>query len=280
MDSNNHNSSCNFSDLLVSYLYGEIGEQEKLRFESHISSCNACADEIFAFGGVRSSVQSWRETEFAKLPTPVIVLPAVETPEKTAILLPETATAAAASRPARWLTSLRELFSLSPKWTGAATACAALAICAGLFYIAVISLLPNNEQDVAGTNQNASVPIAPSPTGANRSLTTGAETGTSDKQQQQDELPLKPEINKDKKKNPPKSAPLPPEKTIVVAARNAPDVKAVRTSVTPKPANKEKPQQTQAKNPARQTDIELTTTREEEDKSLRLSDLFDEVSMK
>lgn len=286
MDSNNHNSSCNFSDLLVSYLYGEIGEQEKLRFESHVSGCKACADEIFAFGGVRSSVLSWRETEFAKLPTPVIVLPAVETAEKTANLsTAETNVAAAASRATRWLASLRELFSLNPKWTGAATACAALAICAGLFYIAVISLLPDKEQDVAGTNQNASVSVVPSPAVDDRSLTTGAETGTSDKQQQQqqqqpDELLLKPEIKKDKKKNQPKSAPLPPEKAVIAAARNAPDVKAVITSVTPKPANKEKAQQTQAKNPARQADIELTTTREEEDKSLRLSDLFDEVSMK
>ena len=256
MNSSNHNS-CNFSDLLVSYLYGEIDEQEKSRFESHVLNCGACADEISAFGGVRSSVLNWRETEFAALSTPVIELP-FET-EKATILSSETT--ASRSR----LAGLRELFSLSPVWTGAATACAALAICAGLFYAAFSS---PNENNVAGTNKNVSVASVPAPTVDDKNSTTAGGT----KDERADEAP-KPEIRKDKKQNQPKYAPA-AEKAVV--ADNA-DVKSVKTSVAPKPANKEKP--ANGKKTPKQSDIEFTT-REEEDKSLRLADLFDEVSLR
>jgi hypothetical protein len=270
MNSNHHNSSCNFSELLVSYLYGEIGGEEKSRFESHVLNCGVCADEISAFGGVRSSVQFWREAEFANLSSPVIELP-FET-EKTCVLLkPETTvvetttTAATASR--SWLAGLRDLFSLSPAWAGAATACAALAICAGLFYVAFSSA--QNDTSVAEANKNVSVASVPAPTVDDRNTTHAS--GTDEKQG--DETP-KPEIKKDKTQNPPKSAPV-PEK--IVVAGNA-DAKHVKPNVAPKPANKEKPAINVKKSP-KQSDIEFST-REEEDKSLRLADLFDEVSMK
>jgi cytoskeletal protein RodZ len=257
MNSSNHNS-CNFSDLLVSYLYGEIGEQEKSRFESHVLNCSVCADEISAFGCVRSSVRNWRETEFAALPTPVFQLP-TET-EKT-ILSTETTTASRSR-----LADLRELFSLSPALTGAATACAALAICAGLFYVAFSSL--PNENNVAGTNKNVSVASVPAPTVDDKNSTSAAGT----KDEQPDDTP-KPEIRKDKKQNQQKSVPA-TEKAVVT---DSADVKTVRTNVAPKPANKENP--ANVKKTPKQSDIEFTT-REEEDKSLRLADLFDEVSLK
>lgn len=261
MNSSNHNSSCNFSDLLVSYLYGEIGEPEKFRFESHVSSCGVCAEEIAAFGGVRASVQNWRETEFAVLSTPVFDLPFEK--EKTKILSTET-TAASRSR----LAGLREMFSLSPVWTGAATACAALAICAGLFYVALSSSV-QTDRSLAGTNKNASVAIAPSPTVESTITAGNAESGD----KQPDETP-KPEISKDKKQIPSKTVPA-AERTVV---NENTSVKPLKTNVAPKPSSKEKPASS-VKKPSKQSDIEFST-REEEDKSLRLADLFDEVSMK
>jgi hypothetical protein len=259
MNSNNHNSSCSFSDLLVSYLYDEIGEPEKSRFESHVSGCGACADEISAFGGVRSSVQNWREKEFAALPTPVIKLPF----EPQATTLPVNATAASRS----WLASARELFSLSPVWAGAATACAALAICAGLFYVA-FSSQQNATSMVAEANKNALATSVPAPTVDDKS-TSDAETNS----KQTDETP-KPEFTADKRQNPSKPS-FGAEKTVVSDKTN---VKPLKTNVAPKPVVKEK---TPANNKkaSKPSDIEFTT-REEEDKSLRLTDLFDEVSMR
>jgi hypothetical protein len=261
MNSNNHNSSCNFSDQLISYLYDEIGEREKSRFEAHVLNCGACADELSAFGGIRASVSDWREKEFAALASPVIELP-FEVAEKTKITSTETSAGASRS----WLSGLRELFSLSPAWAGAATACAALAICAGLFYVAFSS--QQNDRSVAAANKNASAASVPAPTVDDKIAT----TGTRIDDEQPDESP-KPEIKKDKKSNPPKS-PATAEK--IVAPDNS-AVKPVKTSVAPKPANKEK-SAPNVKKPARASDIEFTT-REEEDKSLRLADLFDDVSL-
>ncbi|HEX9960373.1 MAG TPA: zf-HC2 domain-containing protein [Pyrinomonadaceae bacterium] len=259
MNSNNHSSSCNFSDQLVSYLYGEIDGDEKSRFESHVLNCGVCADEISAFGGVRSSVRNWRDMEFAMLPTPVIELPFE--PQKTTDLSTETNEA---SRP--WLAGLRELFSLSPAWAGAATACAALAICAGLFYVAFSSA--QNDRNVAEVNKNVSVASVPAPTVDDKNATSVA--GTNEKQRV--ETP-KTEIKKDKNQNQPKPV-TSAEKTNIAGNAN---VKHVKTNVVLKPANKEKP--ANVKKSTKPSDIEFTT-REEEDKSLRLADLFDEVSMK
>ena len=245
---------------MVSYLYDEIGEREKSRFEAHVLNCSACADEISAFGGVRASVQAWRDKEFAPLATPVFELPR-ET-EKPIL----SAENAAASR--TWLAGWRELFSLSPAWAGAATACAALAICAGLFYVAFSS--QPNADSVAEANRNASVaPGVPAPTVDDKTTATN-DSGTKDAQP--GDAP-KLEVKKDKKQTPPKSV-APAEK---VAAVDNPDVKPVRTNVVPKPAGKDKPA-TNVKKAPKPTDIEFMT-REEEDKSLRLSDLFDEVSL-
>lgn len=258
MNSSNHNSSCDFSELLVSYLYDEINEKEKSRFESHVSNCSACADEVSAFGGIRLSVKNWREKEFAQLSTPVIELP-FET-AKAGFKTESTA----ASR--TWLAGWRDVFSLSSAWAGAA-ACAALAICAGLFYIAFSS--QPNAPSVAEANKNVSSPIIPAPTVDDKSAD-NARTNN----QQADETP-KPEFaSEDKKQNPAKPA-FAAEKTVV---NNKTDVKPAKTNVAPKPAVKEKTTPNVRK-AAKSSDIEFTT-REEEDKSLRLTDLFDEVSMK
>jgi hypothetical protein len=258
MNSNNHNSSCNFSDLLVSYLYDEIGEKEKSRFESHVLNCSDCADEVSAFGGVRASVVDWREKEFAMLPTPVIELP--RAPGKTNL----TTETQKASR--SWLAGWRDVFSLSPVWAGAATACAALAICAGLFYVAFSS--EQNGASVAETNKNALVTSVPAPTVDDKSASSD-ETGS----KQTGETP-KPELIADKKQAPSKPAPA-AEKTV---ANDKTDVKPLKINVAPKPAVKEKTPGNNKKS-AKPSDIEFTT-REEEDKSLRLTDLFDEVSMR
>ena len=275
MNSSNHNSSCNFSDLLISYLYGEIGEQEKLRFESHASGCKVCGDEISVFGGVRSSVQYWRETEFARLPSPVIELP-FEAAKKNTVSSNEPTVAAAATTAAAasrsWLTSLRQLFSFSPAWTGAATACAALAICVGLFYAALSSLQQEDGRNLAGANKNASVSSVPSPPVDERNDANGGAAESGEKQP--GESP-KPENKKDKKQSP--SRPAPAAERIVVNDNTG--VKSVKTKAAPKPpgANKEKP--SSEKKAPKQPDIEITT-RVEEDKSLRLTDLFDDVSMR
>lgn len=69
----NYNKDCAFSEQTISYLYDEISLQEKSVFENHLENCLICADEIHGFGLTRSAVSYWKENEFETLNTPKIV---------------------------------------------------------------------------------------------------------------------------------------------------------------------------------------------------------------
>lgn len=124
MNNNNHqNSNCSFAADIVSYIYGEIGEKEKSAFEAHLSNCETCPEELADFMDIRFSVNDWKQAEFAPLATPVIEIPY----EKEQVR--ETATDSSS-----WWSNLRQIFTLSPAWMTATTAMAALVICVGLFF--------------------------------------------------------------------------------------------------------------------------------------------------
>ena len=76
LDTNHYkNSSCAFAEQIVAYLYDEANPQEKTDFEAHLTNCENCADELSAFGLVRSSVQQWRTAEFLPMQIPAIEIP-------------------------------------------------------------------------------------------------------------------------------------------------------------------------------------------------------------
>ena len=75
MSNNNHISDCSFSAEIPAYLYGEIGNRGKSEFETHLSDCSNCIDELADLSFARFSVQEWREAEFAHLETPVMKSP-------------------------------------------------------------------------------------------------------------------------------------------------------------------------------------------------------------
>lgn len=148
---NNKNLTCDFAEELVSYLYDELANSNKARFEKHLKTCSHCEKELLEFSNARSSILEWRNEEFEILPTPLIEIPFEKKAKQS-----ENATI---SRP--WFASIRELFSLSPAWMTATTAFAALAICLGLFAVVISSL--RNGPDVAGVENN-NIKIVPSPT--------------------------------------------------------------------------------------------------------------------
>jgi len=67
--------NCKFAEQLVSYLYGELEEVERRKFEEHLQVCEFCADELEAFSKIRFAVSQWRQNDFECLPTPEIRLP-------------------------------------------------------------------------------------------------------------------------------------------------------------------------------------------------------------
>lgn len=139
LDTNHKNSSCAFAEQLVSYLYNEANAREKSVFESHLTNCENCADELSAFGFVRSSVQQWRTEEFSPLQTPAMEIPFEKSREIRA----------SSTEKHSWFANLRQLFTLSPAW---ATAFAVLFICIGLTFI-IINFSGSN--DVAESKQIA-----------------------------------------------------------------------------------------------------------------------------
>lgn len=73
MSDNNYNIQCSFNELAVSYLYGEIDVRDKSVFEEHLQVCSACAGELSGFNYARSSIIEWREQEFNFLATPSVI---------------------------------------------------------------------------------------------------------------------------------------------------------------------------------------------------------------
>jgi hypothetical protein len=69
-DSKNYN--CAFAENVADFLYGEIATDDKAVFDAHLKTCRQCADELKSFGAVRASILDWRAFEFDRLETPTI----------------------------------------------------------------------------------------------------------------------------------------------------------------------------------------------------------------
>jgi len=148
MNNNHRKSGCGFDVQLVSYLYDENGAAENAAFEKHLAVCENCADELDAFGGVKFAIGDWKSKDFAMLAAPVIEIP-YEKPANR----PEVSAVGGS-----WLSGLRNLFSLSPKWSLAAASAAVLAICVGIIFFALNS---GSRNLVAESNRNSKLATAP-----------------------------------------------------------------------------------------------------------------------
>ncbi len=231
MDNCNKNG-CEFTDEIVSYMYDEIGESERVKFEQHLLDCTVCTDEFAGIANARFSMFAWHKEEFAHLPTPNIVIPYRETVEATG-----------------FLAGLRDLLTLSG-WPAAATVAAGLIVSIGLGF-AVINYVSGDQDMVSNTSTNIAVPPVAS-----------SEPQTS-------------QINPIRKDS----------ETVVVPVADDPQVRPLRASTGQRPrtertakAVSQRTRDTVIRNPSATTAKApvLTTYDETDDKSLRLSDLFDE----
>ena len=71
MNSEKNGNSCGRKEDLVTYLYGEAPATERASFESHLDYCDACRNELTAFGRVRRDLGAWQLGQVAR---PEIVL--------------------------------------------------------------------------------------------------------------------------------------------------------------------------------------------------------------
>ena len=53
MLNNGKKQECGFADDIVGYIYDEIGQAERRKFESHLVGCMACTDEFAGISNAR-----------------------------------------------------------------------------------------------------------------------------------------------------------------------------------------------------------------------------------
>lgn len=262
-DEKNNNSSCQFAEEIVSYLYGEMAEKTKQNFELHLPNCHSCNEELSAFGMVRTSISDWKEKDFVNLSMPEIVLPI----EQKTYSLVENKT-----QNRSWFASIREFFTLSPAWMMATTACAALLICIGLVFVAVSSR--NNAGEVAGKEK---VLTSPTPTvnkGNTNSSPTNSVSDTAEKSKPEPQTTEPPKELADNKKpaNDVKKT-LP----VVDLKPTQPKAKIIPASTTTVKKNDTPKVETKKNNVKQNNNLPDLQNEDDEDDSPRLSDLFDEV---
>jgi len=117
----NEQPICHRGEDLVTYLYGEASEVDAKDFDGHLKECAACRSEFGVFQQVHDSILVWRNEALGSKFYPA-VLPVTTAVESTQIVRHERRLSA--------LAALREFFSVSPLWLRAATAFAALLLCA------------------------------------------------------------------------------------------------------------------------------------------------------
>jgi hypothetical protein len=71
MNSEKNGNGCGRKEDLVTYLYGEAPSTERASFESHLDYCDACRNDLTAFGRVRRDLGAWQLGQIAH---PEIVL--------------------------------------------------------------------------------------------------------------------------------------------------------------------------------------------------------------
>ena len=261
MSNNNHkNSNCAFAEPLISYLYGESGAAEKIEFETHLETCAGCVNQLTEFAFARSAVREWRGLEFDQLATPIFEIPAAS------VQLPPLAQNAR-SRFSDW----RRIFTFKP-----ALGTAVCALLIGLFGAAIFIFNAPGENEIAGStgNQNTLKTVVP----ANEKITEQPKQIAANNYENSAAPPAPlPTKTVDKKFAAPKAA------TLKVAA-NAPVRKLPETASTRvvQNTNGKNAVQTDQKAPVAEKikNSRLTGAEDEEDNSVRLADLFDEIGTK
>jgi hypothetical protein len=113
---------CARSEDLITYLYGEAATREATEFERHLRQCASCNEELAAFSRVREDVVEWRNQSLPSFDA----LTGRAQPER-----------ALTERKRSALAALREFFTLAPAWMRAATAVAAVLVCALIVFTAM-----------------------------------------------------------------------------------------------------------------------------------------------
>jgi hypothetical protein len=236
-----HNLEGEHGVELLAYMYGELDQASRTAFETHLTSCDECAFELGSFADARLGVIEWRREDFDPLATPVILIP-----ESEPVAAFADRSTVAGPMKAYW-----ESLLSWPLFARVGTGLAAASLVAGIVYFAVVS-----RQSAEVADKKPAVIANPSA------------SEPEPKQQIEDVAEHKPasEPNRSTQTEPVKVADDHSAQRFQLASSRtvakSPIVKTIRpkaeTAVTKKAPR-------------------LNNVEEEEDKSLRLTDLFAEI---
>lgn len=275
MADDNYNN-CAYGEQAVSYLYDEIDARGKVVFEEHLRVCTTCAAEIAGFGAVRASVLQWKTEEFQLLNTPKIEF-------QDASAKSENNINTVPIKPNSWIERFSKFFIPAPVWT--ASFASIIVLSALLLFVYNFS---NNNQIVEVGTEN-SQPANVSSKNFNKETEISERTISGQaKQVFEEELP---EAGKPANKNL-IAKDLAADKTSVRVAPAVKNEQIILSKTYPEvsrknislPARKFGNSNTVAarKIPARRLQIPKLNSIEdtEEETTLRLTDLFEEVGGK
>ena len=135
-----HTSGSDHGVELVSYIYGEMDDLARDRFETHLAGCDECAVEIGAYADARLGVIEWRRNDFEPLATPAIIIPDTQ-PVATLV----------SRRPqAGWSAWIETILAL-PRYVQAGMGLATAALVLGALYLAFV---PGNTAGDPGSIAN------------------------------------------------------------------------------------------------------------------------------
>lgn len=258
---------------MLSYLYGEIGSEEKIKFESHLDHCRTCDDELASFGFIRSKIEDWREESFSPLENPPINIHYGS--EKTVTLK----SASQISLTER----IRQLFFQTPFITAGSAAFAVLLLVVGL-------ILFFNGQ--TGSPDRAEVPppsqIEESPAKAPEKTVQAPQNELVENPDEEVVRPSKSDIaDNDNKKMEERPQPVRPQRMESSVKKELARKDGKRVPQNQKPNSQTVAKEPSGKNkkPAPKPAVEelpifSNFSEAEDDETLRLADLFDEVGSK
>lgn len=252
MNNNHKNHGCGFSEQLVSYLYGETSGAETAQFERHLPACAVCADEYEAFSGVKFSVGNWKKKEFARLATPLIQI-AYKIEEVSIVDSGEKGS---------WLSALRGLFFFSPR--ALSLTAATLGILIAGIGATFIFLNVKSSNEVAGGNTKQM--ISPTPTIVEKTTAIVAASETPN---------TSPKILPAPKLIQPENAARTNVENVRVVKVSNNEVRTPKTIVPNAPKNIET-----RRNIKLNKQIAPKINDDEEDRTLRLAEIFDEIGSK
>ena len=261
---NHQNYNCEFAPEIVDFLYGELKDNRQNEFKMHLSKCSDCADEVRDFSEIKFSIQNWKTLEFDKISTPEIIIPY----EKAVFNRSETAKALSF-----WQT-FRNYFSVSPVFSGAA----AVLLTAFLLAVSLFLFNGKNKDLLAENNTDPNVNPTNFPISAEKIETIDEQKAVEKKIVST----AKTSADKNRKTETPKNSSTEPKNSSTeIVSKSA----AVRLDQTNKVSEKKLNSAFNAKSENKSTKTIPVKNKprlnelpeDDEDKSLRLADLFAEL---